>query len=162
MRDSIYKSYTWYKSSVQCIYKELSQLNTKKTTQLKNVQKISTDIPPKKINKWCRHTERYSTSSVPSCCLVTQVVSDSLWPHVLQHPRLPLSLTISWSFPKLLSTELVMLSNHLILCCPLLLLSSIFPSIRVFPNESPLQVVIVLELQIHHQSFQRIFRVDLL
>ena len=38
-----------------------------------------------------------------------------------------------------MSTELVMVSNHLILCCPLLLLPSIFPSIRVFPNESVLQ-----------------------
>ena len=46
-----------------------------------------------------------------------------------------LSLTISWSLPKFMSTEWVMTSNHLILCCPLLLLPSIFPSIRVFSNE---------------------------
>ena len=45
------------------------------------------------------------------------------------------SLTISWSLPNFLSTELVMLSNHLILCCPLLLLPSIYPSIKVFSNE---------------------------
>ena len=45
-----------------------------------------------------------------------------------------LSFAISWSLPKLMSTELVMLSNHLILCCPHLL-PSIFPSIRVFYNE---------------------------
>ena len=49
-----------------------------------------------------------------------------------------LSITNSWSLPKLMSIELVMLSNHLILCCPLLLLPSIFPSIRVFSNESAL------------------------
>ena len=42
-----------------------------------------------------------------------------------------LSLTISWSLPKFMSIELVMSSNHFILCCPLLLLHSIFPSIRV-------------------------------
>ena len=145
------------------IYKELLQLNTKNTTQLKNVQKIYTDISPKEMNKWCRHMKRYLTSLVPGYCYsVTQVISDSLRPHVLQHTRLPLSLTISWSFPKLMSTESVMVSNHLILCCPLLLLSSVFPSIRVFSNESPPQVVIVLELQLHHQSFQRIFRVDVL
>ena len=48
-----------------------------------------------------------------------------------------LSLTISRSLPKLLSTESVMPSNHLILCC-LLLLPSIFPSIRVFSNKSAL------------------------
>ena len=46
-----------------------------------------------------------------------------------------LSFTISWSLLKLMSTEWVMTSNHLILCCPLLLLPSIFPSIRVFSNE---------------------------
>ena len=46
-------------------------------------------------------------------------------------PGLPF-LTISWSSLKLMSFELVMPSNHAILCCPLLLLSSIFPSIRVF------------------------------
>jgi len=41
--------------------------------------------------------------------------------------------------PKFMSIELVMPSNHLILCCPLLLLPSIFPSIRVFSNESAVQ-----------------------
>ena len=49
-----------------------------------------------------------------------------------------LSITNSWSLPKLMSIELVMPSNHLILRCPLLLLPSIFPSIRVFSNESAL------------------------
>ena len=49
-----------------------------------------------------------------------------------------LSITNSWSLLKLLSIELVMPSNHLILCCPLLLLPSIFPSIRVLSNESVL------------------------
>ena len=45
-------------------------------------------------------------------------------------------LHISWSLLKLMSIESVMPSNHLIVCCPLLLLPSIFPSIRVFSNES--------------------------
>ena len=49
-----------------------------------------------------------------------------------------LSITNSWSSPKPMSIESVMPSNHLILCCPLLLLPSIFPSIRVFSNESAL------------------------
>ena len=44
----------------------------------------------------------------------------------------------SWSPPKPMSTESVMVSNHLILCRPLLLLPSIFPSIRVFSNQSDL------------------------
>ena len=47
-----------------------------------------------------------------------------------------LSFTISQSLFKFMSTELVMLPNHLILCCTLLLLPSIIPSIQVFPNES--------------------------
>ena len=46
----------------------------------------------------------------------------------------------SWSSPKPISIESVMPSNHLILCCPLLLLSSIFPSTRVFSNESALRI----------------------
>ena len=49
-----------------------------------------------------------------------------------------LSITNSWSWLKLMSIESVMLSNHLILRHPLLLLPSIFPSIRVFSNESAL------------------------
>ena len=51
-----------------------------------------------------------------------------------------LSITNSWSFLKLMSIESVMASNYLILCCPLLLLPSIFPSIRVFSNESILHI----------------------
>ena len=50
------------------------------------------------------------------------------------------SFTISLSLLKLMSIESVMLSNHFILCCPLLLLPSIFPSIRVFSNESVLHI----------------------
>ena len=51
-----------------------------------------------------------------------------------------LSITNSWSLLKLMVIELVMPSNHLLLCCPLLLLPSIFPSIRVFSNESVLHI----------------------
>ena len=68
------------------------------------------------------------------------ILSDSLRPRGLQHARLPcLSLSpgiCSNSCP----VELVMLSKHLILFCPILLLSSIFPSIRVFSNESALHI----------------------
>ena len=59
-------------------------------------------------------------------------MSDSLQPHGLQHARLP------WSLLKLMSIKSVMPSNHLILCRPLLLPPSMFPSIRVFSNESVL------------------------
>ena len=51
-----------------------------------------------------------------------------------------LSITNSWSLPKPMSIELMMSSNHLILCHPLLLLPSIFPRIRVFSNESALLI----------------------
>ena len=65
------------------------------------------------------------------------VVSDSLGPHGLQAF---LSITNSQSLLKLMSIELVMPSNRLILCHPFLLLPSIFPSIRVFSNESVLHI----------------------
>ena len=51
-----------------------------------------------------------------------------------------LSITNSQSLLKVMSIESVMSSNHLIFCCPLLLLPSIFASIRVFPNESVLHI----------------------
>ena len=57
------------------------------------------------------------------------------WPATLQAS---LSFTISWSLLRLMSIESVMPSNHLILCCTLLLLSANFPSIRVFSNEPAL------------------------
>ena len=68
------------------------------------------------------------------------VVSDSLQPHGLQHSRPPCPSPNSRSLLKLMSIESVILSNHLTLCCPLLLLPSIFPSIRVFSNESVLHI----------------------
>ena len=66
------------------------------------------------------------------------VVSNSLQPHELQHTRLP--ITNYQSLLKLMSIKLVVPSNHRILCHPLLLLPSIFPSIRVFSNESVLRI----------------------
>ena len=68
------------------------------------------------------------------------VVSNYLRPHGLQHSRPPCSITNSQSLPKFMSIKSVMSSNHLILCCPILLPPSIFPSIRVFSNESVLHI----------------------
>ena len=68
-------------------------------------------------------------------------MSNSLWPHGLQHARLlcpPLSPRVCSD--KFMFIEWVMPSNHLTLCCPLLLLPSISPSIRVFSNESTLHI----------------------
>ena len=66
--------------------------------------------------------------------------SDSLRTRGLQPRQASLSFTIPWSLLKLMSIELVMPSNHLILCCHLLLLPSIFPSIRVFSSELALHI----------------------
>ena len=74
-----------------------------------------------------------------------------------------LSITNSWSLLKLMSIESVIKSNHLILCHPLLLPTSIFPSIRVFSIKSVLCIGWkVLEFQLQHQSFHGIFRTDFL
>ena len=62
------------------------------------------------------------------------VVSDVLWPHGLPCTRLPCP-SLSPRVSSLISTELVMPSNHLILCHSLLILPSIFPSSRLFSNE---------------------------
>ena len=74
-----------------------------------------------------------------------------------------LSITNSRSPPKPMSIELVMPSNHLIFCCPLLLFPSVFPSISLSQwVSSSHQMANVLELPFQHQSFQWIFRTDFL
>ena len=76
-----------------------------------------------------------------SCCCHSVAQSClTLWDPMDCSTQVSLSFTISWSFLKLMTIESVMPSKHLILCCPLLLLPSIFPSIRVFSNESALQI----------------------
>ena len=74
-------------------------------------------------------------SSVQSLSCVQLIVT----PWTAAH-HASLSITNSQGLLKLMSIELVVPSNHLILCCPLLLLPSIFPSIRVFSNESALPI----------------------
>ena len=94
---------------------ELGQRSTVSKLQLTEVKRVNTIIPSP-----MRGGHQFSRS----------VMFDSLQPHGLQHARLPCpSLTPGH---KLMSIQLVMLSNHLILCRPLLLLPSAFPSIRVF------------------------------
>ena len=108
--------------------------------------------------------QMFLANSHPCYCSVTQVCLTVCK---------PLGFTISRSLLKLMSIELVMPFNHLVLCRPLLLLPSIFPSISLFQGVgfshqgdfwsfsfSP--SVSVLELQLQHQSFQWIFRVDFL
>ena len=72
--------------------------------------------------------------SIPKSCL------SLCYPRDCVAGEAPLSSFVSWSLLKFMSIESVMLSNHLILCCPLLLLPSIFPSIRVFSKELALGI----------------------
>ena len=83
----------------------------------------------------CLSTERIRTETWLLFSCVQLFVTP--WTGVHQAP---LSCTISWSLLKFMSIELVMLSNHVILCHPPLLLPSVFPSIRVFSNESALNI----------------------
>ena len=86
------------------------------------------------INSWLSSSPQSSVqfSSVAQSC---PTLCDPM-----DHSQASLSITNSWSLAKLMSIESVMPSNHLILCYPLLLLPSIFPSIRVFSNESAPQI----------------------
>ena len=80
---------------------------------------------------------------MPPVCSVQfshSIESDSLWPHELQHARLPCPSPTPRSLLKLISNELVMPSNHLILCCPLIIPLSVLPSIMVFSSESVLHI----------------------
>ena len=93
---------------------------------------------------WWKHVHVYSStyhitllqfSSVQSLCCVWLFAT----PWTAAH-QASLSITNSQSLPKLMPSELVMPSNHFILCHPFLLPSSIFPSIRVFSNELVLHI----------------------
>ena len=95
---------------------------------------FNNDVQSNQSNKiWFLPSRSFQFSSVQ---ISRSVVSDSLQPHAACQASL--SITNSWSSLKLMSIELVMPSNHLILCHPLFLLPPIPPSIRVFSNESTL------------------------
>ena len=85
---------------------------------------------------WSLASERLKRNLGKRSCSVTRVQLFATLQTAAHQASL--SLTKSWSLPKLTSIESVMPSNHLILCHPLLFLPSIFPSIRVFSNESGL------------------------
>ena len=77
-----------------------------------------------------------ASSDCYSCCSVAKSYLTLCDPNGMQRTRLPsLSFTVSWSLLKFMSVESVMSSNHLILCHPLLILPSVFPSIRAFSSE---------------------------
>ena len=98
------------------------------------------------MKHWCfegRETLLYGDVVVDCCCFFSHQVLPKTWglcdPTDCSLSGFP-SFIVSWSLLKFMSTESVMLSNHLILCCPLLLLPSIFLSIRVLSNESALHI----------------------
>ena len=91
---------------------------------------------------------------------VTQSCQLFVTPWTAAH-QASLSITNSQSLLKFMSIESVMPSNHLILCCPLLLPPSVFPNIRVFSNESVL-CIRWPKYWFQHQCFQWIFRTDFL
>ena len=89
---------------------------------------------------WCLDTDLHLVNvQFSSDQFIRSVLSDSLRPHGLQHTRPPCPSPTP-SLLKLMSIESVMPSNHLILCHSLLLLPSVFPSIRVFSKESVLHI----------------------
>ena len=79
------------------------------------------------LGRWVLYYQEDFYAKIESCCCLVAKSCPALW-----DPMDPLSFTVSWSLLKLLSIESMMPSNHLILSCPLLLLPSIFPIIRVF------------------------------
>ena len=95
-----------------------------------------------KIVAWWLGTEKNHPQRIPEICFFFQSLS-CVWlfvtPWTATH-QASLSFTISWSLLKFMSIESVMPSNHLVLCCPLLLLPSIFPSIRVFSSEPAVHI----------------------
>ena len=91
------------------------------------------------IGRWIGK-ERRCGVCVCSVQFSCSVMPDSLWPMDCAAHQTSLSITNSWNLLKPMSIESVMPSNHLILCHPLLLLPSIFPSSRVFSNESVLHI----------------------
>ena len=120
--------------------------------KIKNSIIMSSNSPPsgslprrsecRELNTWS-HTRVHSSipaansgSKCPSMDAVVQLLS-RVWLFATpwtEAPQASLSFTICWSLLNFMSIDLMMPSNHLVLCCPLLLLPSVFPSIRVFTN----------------------------
>jgi len=92
-------------------------------------------LKKQKLNSSMKTSVQFSSiaQSCPTLC-------DPMHTPCVLHPRPPCPSPTPWSLPKLMSIELMMPSNHLILCHPLLLLPSIFPSVRIFSNESALRI----------------------
>ena len=90
--------------------------------------------------KWTNSLEDKNSQSSVKKQIIRMLFSCQVMSLKTAAHQASLSLTISWSLPKFMSLALMMLSSHLIHCRPLLLLPSIFASIRVFSNESALRI----------------------
>ena len=124
-----------------------------KRRRMRLVQKIF-EVRMMKILPTCEGNKFINSVSLKRIFVVQSLSRIRLFmtPWIAAHQD-SLSFSSSWCLLKLMSIELMMPSNQLILSCPLFLLLSSFPSIRVFSSESTLhQVARVLELQL--QSFQ--------
>ena len=99
-----------------------------------SVRPVRSELPDQKWNTCPMHWKVKASHTVSSVQFSSWVMSDSLWPHGLQHARLPCPSPIFGVCSN--SCPSSQWSNYLIFCCPLLLLPSIFPSIRGFSNES--------------------------
>ena len=111
-------------------------------TQMPETER-ETKLPTKLVIPIIYYSEKNSNphekTDCSRYCSVTRLCLTLCDPTDVAH-QASLSFTISWRLLKLMSIESVMPSNHLILCHPFLLLPSIFPSIRVFSNESALYI----------------------
>ena len=118
-----WKDYTLYDSNYMTFWKRQNYGDSKKISSCLGLREMT------------RQNIKHFSVQFPRT-----VVSDSLRPPQTAACQASLSITNSQSLPKPMPIELVMPSNHLILCHPLLLLPSIFLSIRVFSNESALRI----------------------
>ena len=114
------------------------RINIVNTSILPTAIYIFTAVSFKIPKHFSQNRKKNSTKCIKLLLFSCQVLSDSDFTD--SAPQTSLSLTISQNLPKLVPIELVMPSNHLILCHPLFLLPSIFPSIRVFSNESAIHI----------------------
>ena len=113
-------------------------LITTKKKKRKKIKRLTQNREYKNEKEWIICTRWEKPRNISSVQFSHSIMSDSLWPH--GPCQASLSITNYQSLLKLMSIESGMSFNHPILCRPLLLLPSIFPSIRVFSNESALHI----------------------
>ena len=159
----------WQKSLQYCKVISLQLIKINEKQQQQQIESKGYQIWIwRKYDIWIqKRWERHVLGEYSNSCLFSSVqllshvqLFETPWTAACQAS---LSITNSQSLLKFMSIESVMPSNHFILCCPLLLLPSIFPSIRVFSNESILHIKWPKYWSLfQHQSFQWIFRTDFL